>query len=764
MILKKARRSRPLCFSVVWFLLLLALFKWGQMTYLAQIETRENADLFADIITKKVSVQGVIEGKEISRGQLIYYLDEVTISSKDNSVSKIFSEDSYFKRNSKMICKIEETKDVADIGSSVIVTGIFMPFSDAENEGQFDENTYYGLTGYCGRLSQARVETVSGKNYTKQGQEMLLQWKWKKRIFLYRNMSRENAAVLSAMLLGDKADMDRKTKSLYQKSGIAHVLAISGFHISILGMTLYRLLRKLSIPSVVCSSAAICIVLVYAVMTGGGSAVTRASTMFILMLAADLCMRSYDMLTALAISSLVVLIKNPNDLSGAGFLLSFTAVLGIALLSPLLPKKTEKGKVKKWINSYLISPFEVSFCIQIFTLPVMLWFYYAVSPYSFLLNLIVLPLVSLLLPVSMLALVLNKAQLLLVSANLLSLMEGLCSCVQKIPYSVLVLGRPRWWQITVYYMVLSLVILFLYQQKKKKISNVRYIAVGIAFFAALVFLLLPARRDNCIDMLSVGQGDCVVLRNKVGRCMIVDAGSNSESNIGIYRLIPYLKYQGIRNVDAVFVSHAHTDHLSGVIELLQESEGEGIHIGCLVLGANAKDQGNYTQIVSAAEKAECRIVYLKKGQCVKASDLEVTCVYDAMGELCLDENDTSMVLFAKLGHMTVLLPGDSTAACDSRVLASMKKLGISQVLCLKVAHHGSSGATSDLLLDVLHPEIGLISCGFRNKYGHPHEDTIQRLSDRGCQIFVTKDVGQIRVTEKKVFSFKNGKKIRYVVK
>lgn len=796
MTLKQVRQNRPLCMVVLCFLLLLAVFKWGQTIWLEKTNGSASADKILQLRGEPVFVQGQIAGKAISHGKLIYYLDEVRITSSDKSISDIFSEYIYFKQNSKLICKIENASDLAPIGSRIIAGGTFMPFETAENEGQFDEKYYYGMTGYCGRLLDTKVQDIYDLSHADKMGELLLQWKWRKRIFLYQNMSHENASILSAMLLGDKSDMDVETKSLYQKSGIAHVLAISGFHISILGMTLYRLLRRISIPPILCSAFAIGIVLVYAFITGGGSAVTRAATMFVMTLLADLCMRSYDMLTGLAVSLLIVLIKNPNDLSGAGFLLSFTAVLGIVLFMPLFPEKRTDGFIRKMIDSYIISPLRLSLCINLFTLPVMLWFYYTFSTYSMFLNLMVLPLVSLLLPLSMLALIFRLPVLLLPVANLLRLMEFFCGLTQRMPYSILVLGRPKLWQIILYYMLLFGTIVWLYYRKSRRRSTTdennkiagaghkceiisavdesknvwaghnskkncveskskRWeqislcVRLGILILLGIGILSYPSRREDCIDMLSVGQGDCVVIRNNAGHCMIFDAGSSSESEIGKYRLIPYLKYQGIRKVDAVFVSHPHTDHMSGVVELLQQGKKEGIQIKYLVLGVSAKNNENYSEVLQATQNAGCRVLYLKQQDCMRISDMDITCIYEASGRTLLNENDESMVILVKLHGRTILLTGDSTINCDDDVIKQLETLHISQIDCLKVAHHGSSGATSVKLLEALHPKVALISCGYQNRYGHPHEETLKRLEEHGTEVYRTDECGAIKVRVKR---------------
>lgn len=739
--------KRPLCMFALTFLLLLTLLRWGQMKYLNEAFSPALKEQIRALQYEELIVTGRLSEKRISQGKLVYYLEDIIWDSSNTSISDFLKSEPYFKQNNKIICTMSRETKYAKTGSIVCLRGMFMPFLPAENEGQFDAKAYYGLTGYVGRMNQTMLERICDERHMDWLAEKMLIWKWQASTFLQTYLNREEASVVAAMVLGEKADLDEQIKSLYQKNGIAHVLAISGLHIAMLGMAIFSILRALYIPPGICNGISICTVLLYAKLTGFSSSVIRAVTMFLLLMLADLCHRTYDMLTGLAIALMVVLVKNPYDLSSAGFLLSFSAVCAIAIMQPFFRKNNRKEKVAKLFFQYMISPLEISFWITIFTLPIQLWFYYAICPYGIFLNLLVVPIATVLVPVSFLAILSKIPIILLPVAYLLRLLEMLCNFVQALPFAQLVLGRPRFGMIVLYYGLLAWLVWGFYLKKEKKWGRWRNVGV---YFLMLACMVLPLRQTTAIDMLSIGQGDCVVLRTLNRHCVIFDAGSSSEKDVGKYKLIPFLKYNGIRKVDAIFVSHSHIDHTSAVYELLENARGDGIHIFRVVVSQNAYQKGKYEELEALAREKKVEVSKMKQFDVLANKGFSVVCAYEGEARKVEDENDTSMVLLATIGNMRALMTGDSTKRCDSEVLDGLAKLGIGHVDYLKVAHHGSMGATSEELLRKLTPNVAMISCGYRNKYSHPHEETLVRLKNAGCYTYCTKDLGQIRFEKKRL--------------
>ena len=749
-------QKRPLCLFVLVFVLLLSILR---LLVSERTQSRQDADNDLLAAQDRVVAVGSLARKEEKNGKAVFYLEHVQFYLSSGNYSDKYSD----KKNSKIIpnhqvniiCYMAETSDCAMLGSRVFIEGKYKPFERAQNEGQFDLRQYYALSGFAGSLSQAQLLSVSGHGNVPA--ELLYCFKKGSKSFLTAHMKPEDAGIMEAILLGDKGDMDAQQKNLYQKSGIAHILAISGLHISMLGMGLFRLLRKVRLPLPAAVILSVIVVLLYGRMTGAGSSVTRACCMFALMLFAKLTDRTYDLLTGLAFAAAAVLVQNPSDLSGAGFLLSFTAVLGIALLGGAQTQKKECGTCCRLIAGYVMAPLKISISVWLMTLPVMLWFFYTISPYGILLNLVIIPVMSIVLVTGMIAVLLRFSPLLQISAQMLGLVDSLCRASSHLPGWQFVVGRPKVWQIILYYSFLLLLIFLRFVHRERVKENLeRYDSEnvsrqkrgkwlwGLLLLCNCLFLLLPTRRADAIDMLSVGQGDCVVLRTKEGNCVISDGGSSSEGQVGKYRLIPFLKYQGIRRVDAVFLSHAHDDHYSALIELFEQAGSEGIAIDYLILGSVAKGNDRYLAVRNAALAAGAKVLYMKTGDQARFGSLQLCCIYECGRAPVEDENDESMVLLASYADFSMLFLGDSTQKMEGKVLEGLAQTGSTKVTCLKTAHHGACTSTGEKLLDAICPAVAMVSCGKDNRYGHPHPDTLRRLEQAGTKVFVTKELGQIR--------------------
>ncbi|MDE6420455.1 MAG: ComEC family competence protein, partial [Lachnospiraceae bacterium] len=278
------------------------------------------------------------------------------------------------------ICYCEKTT-VPPIGSVVCVEGMPDAFSSARNPGEFDAARYYWTQGVTFRLKNARLLSAS-KSRTP-FQAVLFRGRQYAGALLANYVPEREAGVLSAMLLGDKTSLDDGTRSLYGQSGIAHILAISGLHISLLGALLYRTLKRMGMP-LRFSMALCCAFLVsYGMMTGMGTSTLRASVMFMIGINAERVRRTNDMKTALAVSMAVQLLINPRLIVTAGFQLSFGAVAGIAWLAPVLIKlctyclSWKRNRLLKPVRAFL-SCLAVSFT----TLPILLVHQYEYAVYG----------------------------------------------------------------------------------------------------------------------------------------------------------------------------------------------------------------------------------------------------------------------------------------------------------------------------------------------------------------------------------------------
>lgn len=668
----------------------------------------------------------------------------------------------------RLLCYLAEGQREPKLGSYVEIEGRLKRFERASNPGQFDAALYYQISGISYRLDQAKI-TKTTTEYNRMG-EML--WQIRKHLsgILSLRLPEKEAALMQTILLGEKGSLDSEIKELYQRSGIAHILAISGLHVSVLGMGLYRLLRKIGVPVKGAALLSMLLLLFYGAMTGFSVSAMRAILMFGLRMLGEMLQRTYDMLTAIAAAAALLLAGQPLFLRSASFVFSFGCVLGLCVVHPALtmpaavPQQSKRRIKWQEILQRLLAPP----AMMAVTLPMYLWFYYQIPPYSMLLNLLVIPLMSYLMAAGLLLLLVNPLPLPLwrIAAALIvgvfRIYERACRMCEGLPGAVLNLGKPAVWQLLVYLACLSVVILIRHRQSLWK----RWLMMA---GAVLLLLVRPVGRLE-ITFLDVGQGDCIYVELPGKEKFLVDGGSSSVGSVGKYRILPFLKAKGVRYLEAVFVTHPDEDHCNGIQELLSMGKQQGIRIGCLILpdiGESSKGQG-YRELEKAASEAGISLQYISRGQYIQGKGALLECLHPASGFESTDANAYSIALRLTSGSFTALLTGDLEGTGEQALLEELSARreisenrgadsmaggladntagGPAGITLLKVAHHGSKNSTSEEFLQMINPAIAVISCGKNNRYGHPHEETLERLSEADISWFCTKDYGAITVS------------------
>ena len=776
------------------------------------------------------------------------------------------------KATENILCYLREGVPEPEIGSLVILKGTLKNFQQPTNPGQFNAPFYYQILRISFRLNQAEIQVKSDRFY--KIAEGLYQLRRKAGSKVDALLPEQEASVMKTMLLGEKGILDEEIKGLYQRNGIAHILAISGLHISMIGMGLYQLLRRAGLKIKLSAILASMIIVLYGMMTGFAVSAIRAIAMFLLQMLAQILGRTYDRITALAVAAVLVLVEQPLYLFHSGFQFSFLCVLGISLILPVL------GNVRKGKKLF------EGVALMAVTLPVYLGVFYQIPVYSMFLNFIVLPMMSILMGagiVMILAAFLCRPLAIPAAwliTGILMVYERLGLFTEQLPHHYWTPGCPAKWQLAVYVAILIIIAVLgrtkrkavlyqkdcihkdcihrrgscekgklqedmrrhdvlqyeklqyersqhgmaqhnipryevsqyeipQYEMQNKRIRRIAChggkwistygIPVGICWgflLLGVVMLTWRFRPELKVTFLDVGQGDCIFLQTENGASYLTDGGSSSVSKVGKYRMIPFLKYQGASQIKAVFVSHADSDHYNGIAELLEQAELEGIRIENLVLTDIADEcrSEGYEELVELAGQNGITVQLLHEGQQLQDGELLFQCLHPSKGYQAEDLNETSMVLLVTYREFSMLLTGDVQGAGEEHLtqeLQDWKEPGVAQMqdvirisgeeesieeqsiederieeqieekrpqnkmganhtetelTILKVAHHGSKNSTSEEFLKAANPKIAIISCGKGNRYGHPHEETLERLDKVDVPWFCTKDYGAITVT------------------
>lgn len=540
---------------------------------------------------------------------------------------------------------------------------------------------------------------------------------------------------------------------------------MTGLHVSLLGFGLYRLLQRLlpwRFPSAV---AAALFMLLYCLFTGAQVATVRAFIMFAAGLAARLAGRSYDMLCALSLSAILILLENPGYLFYSGFQLSFTAVLGAGAAGPaflsLLPEKKRGEKGWRRFGRKLLEHALSCIVTWAVTLPLSAYYFYQLPLWGTLLNFLMLPVMGTIMvlglagcAVGMLAPTVGMI-LLAVPASALAWFEELMELLRFLPGGLWICGQPEWWRTAAVYGGMALLTLWICKKVCKGNTWKRRLVAGGALGILCFLLLIKPPSKFSITALDVGQGDCLVLRTETD-CFLVDGGSSDEKEVGRYRIMPYLKQQGIGRLEGIFVTHPDMDHINGIQEIFRAVARREIQLSVenLLLPEWMRGTEGEKELIQNAVSAGAAVRYLSAGDTILSGNCRIEVLYPEAGTEVREgeENGASLVLGIHSGGFDGLLTGDLEGEGESEL---SKTAG--QYDYLKVAHHGSRSSTGKEFLAAVRPAICVISAPENSIYGHPHQEVLDRIEEAGGNIFLTSGCGAVRVTVRgekiEVFTF-----------
>lgn len=639
------------------------------------------------------------------------------------------------------------TSDTSDylIGNKIKVEGTLIKFAAPSNPGQFNEQLYYLIENIDFKMYAEKISIIDS-GYSKYRQFLSEQKQNLVNIYTKLLSAKESGALI-AMLLGEKQLLQEDIKDLYQNNGIAHLLAISGLHISLLGMFVFKLMRWSKVPGIFATILSILFIYSYGVLTNFSVSTQRAVIMMAILLMAAIPGKTYDTISATALSAFVILVHNPLQIFSAGFLLSYGAIIGIAVIYPAL---------KKLIKSEhpLLNSLFLSFSAQLTTTPFVLYYFYQLPSYGIVINLIVLPFVTILTLTSILSgiagLLYLPAGVFLIGASnyILQFYEVICRIAAKLPFSLLTLGKPSMISILIYTFPL---VVFVLSVKKYK-SKFLYL---LPILSVLIFLIPKPVDGLTVTFLDVGQGDSIYIRSETGTSYLVDGGSSDIKKVGEYRIKPFLLSQGIRRLDYVIVTHSDNDHISGIKELIEE---EQIIIDILLLPylkeAYLKENDSaYLELKELALSKGISVKFFKAGDYITDDKLELLCLHPTPEFVPTSVNSYSTVLSISYDDFDLLLTGDIEEGGEIALTRLLQESYLGDIPVklpeayevLKVAHHGSKYSTKEDFLELAQPKISIISCGKDNSYGHPHEELLDRLKEFGSSYYVTNKVGAIKI-------------------
>ncbi len=542
----------------------------------------------------------------------------------------------------------------------------------------------------------------------------------------------DTAPFAKALLLGDTAELSYETDTALKISGIRHVVAVSGLHVSALFGVIYFLFRR---KRVLVFLVAVPSLLFFAAVTGFSPSVMRAVLMSVLMALGLAVKTEYDGLTSLSFAALVMLLLNPFVISSVSFQLSVASVAGILTLAPPLysrivsafsnvKSKSRKGKVLSWFAGAV----SVSGGAQLFSVPISAYYFKSVSLIGIVSNLLLVWMIPFLfcgiaavsilggsLPAvgAVLAWLLSwPIRLVLLTAKLLA----------GIPFGAIYTQS----KFVVAWLALVYCLAAAYVFRRCRFRDVFLLGcVGLA--AAITASVIIPRMDNVrLNVLDVGEGQSILIQNR-GQNYLVDCGGNSDAKTAD-QISQTLLSQGIFRLDGLLLTHYDRDHVNALENLMTR-----IDVARFYLPAPGIEQLSATFLKTNA----ARITRISTDKELSLPTGRISLLLAGNSKL---DNENSMCILFESEDCVILITGDRSRAGERELLRNYE---LPDVDVLIAGHHGSKNSTSYELLHAVRPETVIISAGENNRYGHPARELLERISEFGCTVYRTDVEGTV---------------------
>lgn len=648
-------------------------------------------------------------------------------------------------------------------GDKIEIKGEYKPPEVARNPGGFHYRNYLKTKKIYGIFQAEQVKVVE-KNCLNIIE--LSSHRAKRKIIDCAShlLSEDTRQMCLGILIGYDDELQVDITENFRKSGLSHVLAVSGMHIGYLAMGLDYFGIGCKISKKIRNLGISCILIFFLYIANFSPSVVRASIMMIIVFFSFLLERKSDTLTSMCFSLLIILLYNPYQLFDIGLLLSYLATIGIIYFSKVFVYFNEKQQVR-W-REKLKNIVKISAYANIVTAPIIVYSFHTFSINFFLSGFLSL--------VFMGPIILGGFGLIILSlisfsfaASLAKIYELLLNifitCTKRVgclPFAEIIVPTPSIISVIFYYD--CILAFLLYRWIKKNVPN-RYLVKKIAkrlddtkavlkkhnriifflltFFILFMLVLNRIPKNLKIYFVDVGQGDSTLVITPTGKTIMIDSGGSETGNfdVGKNTLMPYLLYKKITVLDYICISHFDTDHCQGFIYLLNH-----IKIKNLVISKQYESTRNFEEITEVARKKKIKIIVISAGDRLKIDSYVHFKIFHPSNSLNTDINDNSIVMKLEYNQFSCLFTGDISQKMEEQLVKDFRKELKSTIL--KVAHHGSKTSSKEEFLEVVQPQIALIGVGKNNKFGHPSEEVLGRFKRYGIKIYRTDQMGEISIS------------------
>lgn len=634
-----------------------------------------------------------------------------------------------------------------------------------ENPGAFDYVRHFKLMGLSGAAScdQKKIKIIND-NESKSILVLLLRNIERTRIEFYNFIldhtgHSESGKTLASLITGKTELITSDLRELFSKSGISHLFAISGLHLSIIGFLFFTaIFYFLSIfPKYLITGRAkktagtitIIPLTLYCIFSGFSPSTQRAFIMAIVLLFSYISEKEKDVLSSLSIAGILILLIDSSSLFSISFQLSFIAVSFIICGLPLI--KTFNLPYKNNLLGQSVLLLYVSFFASLGTFPMTAHYFNIISVVQLISNLFFIPLIGfVVLPLGILSLFCYSflpvlSDWIIYTCHLLIIFSiQLSEAIISIPFSWFRIMMLDCWEVTFIY--LFFIFIYVVLTGKKKLSTsfvIPIILLSIYNFSKST----PIKKPNeilTITDIDVGQGNSSLIQTPRGYNILVDGGGFSEFSAfdtGKYILAPFLWRNKINTLDYIILTHPESDHINGLIYILKNFK-----VHTLIKNTDTTKSEAYETLIKLCCNNGVRIWNPSiNGETIYLGETALLFFeIDEKFHSSSDLNNNSLVFKISYKDFSMLFPGDILSAREKRLI-NTNSLNLQSEILLS-PHHGSSSSSTEIFLDKVLPKSVIVSCGRNNRYKFPHPDTLKRYEDMGIQVFRTDRDGAVFIS------------------
>ncbi len=651
----------------------------------------------------------------------------------------------------------EKTKGQFQIGDKIEFEGNFQEPAEQRNEGGFDYKLYLKTKKIYG--------TFKGDNIKKVGEDKTLQIAIKKKIYkiqqnnisdtYQKTLRKENTALITALLIGDKSNIEATIIDNFRDASLSHILAISGAHFSYIIIMINFINKRLKHKKIG-NIISIIIILFFMQLTGNTPSVVRAGTMNIMIIMSELLYKKADIWTSLAVSIIIQIINNPYVIFDIGIQLSYGGVIGIVLFYNIIYKKIKLKTISVTLSANLV------------IMPIMLYNYNTISLSFIISNIFASIFLGPIIILGFLSIIIKFKPIFILLDILLSLFQDTVQICAKLPLSKIYLRTPAILSIIMFYLLLVNILkakitnrkrncqhkkmntqnqkIKPHQHEKNQKLSKRKITILLILIIISNFnfqvLGIKINKDILINFVDIGQGDSTLIRTG-SKTLMIDSGgttnTNSSYDLGKNTLLPYLLYKKIIKLNYIMISHFDADHCQGFMYVLKNIKVENV-----IICKQAKNSELYQEFLDICKKKKIKIIYVENGDNIKIGNIELKILHPQKDLITNNPlNNNAIVLKLIYNKFTMLFTGDIEKEAEELIIRNNINI---KADILKVGHHGSKTSTTQEFLQKVSPKIALIGVGENNKFGHPNEEILERLKDSNTKVYRTDQMGEIKIT------------------